>query len=96
MDLTTDHYESLLGDLYPGSKGTTELTSYAAFAGEQFTFTLNNIRETDDGKIILDINGGDLTAIDEVESGSSDDDILQRYLFYLWNTLTVVAERILI
>ena len=65
---------SLLGDIYPGSKGTTELTSYAAFTGGQFTFTVDNIRETADGKIILDINGGDITAIDEIESGSIDDD----------------------
>ena len=70
----TDHYVSLLGDIYPGSKGTTELTSYAAFTGGQFTFTVDNIRETADGKIILDINGGDITAIDEIESGSIDDD----------------------
>ena len=76
---TNEHAESLHGDLYPGNKGTTELTSYAAFAGEQFTFTLNNIRETDDGKIILDINGGDLTAIDEV--GESSDDISYKDIY---------------
>lgn len=71
---TFEHYVSLLGDMYPGSKGTTELTSYAAFTGGQFTFTVDNIRETDDGKIILDINGGDLTAIDEVKARSNDDE----------------------
>ena len=71
------HAQSLRGDLYPGTKGTTELTSYAAFTGSEFTFTIDNIRETADGKIILDINGGDGTGINGVGDGSVGEGLYQ-------------------
>ena len=56
---TPEHAKSIHGDLYPGEKNVTELTSYAAFTGEKFSFTVDNIRETADGTILVDINGGD-------------------------------------
>ena len=53
------HAESMHRDLYPSEANVTELTSYAAFTGEKFSFTVDNIRETADGTILVDINGGD-------------------------------------
>lgn len=50
--------QSLRGDLYPGCNGTTELTSYAAYTGGTFGVTIDNIKETADGRIYVDINGG--------------------------------------
>lgn len=55
---------SIHKDLYPGPDNVTELTSYKAFTGGTFNFTVDNIRETSDGKIILDINGGAPSFID--------------------------------
>ena len=62
---------SLHGDLYPGPDNVTEITSYAAFTGGSFTFTVDNIRETTDGKILVDINGGVPSCIDSPQAESS-------------------------
>lgn len=58
-------------DLYPGPDNVTELTSYKAFTGGTFNFTVDNIRETSDGKIILDINGGTPSFIDSPQEESA-------------------------
>ena len=55
--------QSLHGDLYPGPDNVTEMSSYAVFTGTTLGQTIDNIRETSDGLIILDINGGDPDAI---------------------------------
>lgn len=49
---------SMRGDLYPGAKGVTEMSSYAVFTGESLGQTITNIVEHEDGRITLDINGG--------------------------------------
>jgi immune inhibitor A len=49
---------SIHGDLYPGDAGVTEMTSYAVFTGGTLGQTIDNIRESSDGIITLDINGG--------------------------------------
>lgn len=46
------------GDLYPGDKNVTEISSYAVFTGGTLGQTINNIVEHEDGTITLDINGG--------------------------------------
>lgn len=60
---TYDWAQSIHNDLYPGPNNITEITSYKAFTGGNFTFTIDNIRETTDGKIHVDINGGDPNSI---------------------------------
>lgn len=50
---------SIHGDLYPGSNNVTEISSYSVFNGTELGQTINNIKETEDGLITLDINGGD-------------------------------------
>lgn len=76
---TTLWASSLFGDLYPGSKATTELTSYAAFKGGAFDITVDNIRETPEGKIYVDINGGSPTSIVDTEDTSAADTYVQIY-----------------
>ncbi|MBQ9363262.1 MAG: M6 family metalloprotease domain-containing protein [Bacteroidaceae bacterium] len=49
---------SLHGDLYPGDDNVTEISSYKVFTGDSLGQTINNIRETPDGLITVDINGG--------------------------------------
>ncbi len=60
--------KSIVGDLYPGPAAATELTSHKAFTGDGFAFTIDNIRETADGKILVDINGGKPSCISELTS----------------------------
>lgn len=52
------------GDLYPGDKNVTEMTSYAVFTGGALGQTINNITEQEDGTINVDINGGKKTEPD--------------------------------
>ena len=49
---------SLHGDLYPGDENVTEMSSYAVFTGGTLGQTIDNIRESEDGIITVDINGG--------------------------------------
>ncbi|NLV53406.1 MAG: M6 family metalloprotease domain-containing protein [Bacteroidales bacterium] len=49
---------SLRGDLYPGEKNVTEMSSYAVYTGGILDQTITNIVEHEDGTITLDINGG--------------------------------------
>jgi len=64
---TEQYCKSLHDDLYPGSINKTELSSYDVYTGA-ITQTITNIVEHDDGTITVDINGGDPTAINGVES----------------------------
>ena len=68
---TDEWARSIHKDLYPGPDNVTELTSYKAFTGEKFNFTVDNIRETSDGKIILDINGGTPSFIESPQEESA-------------------------
>lgn len=63
---------SICGDLYPGLKGATEMSSYAVFKGENLGQTITNIVEHEDGRITLDINGGKAK---EIEEETSEPDI---------------------
>ena len=49
---------SIHGDLYPGENNVTEMTSDAVFTGTTLGQTIDNIRESADGIITVDINGG--------------------------------------
>ena len=57
---------SLRGDFYPGSNGIGELSSYKTFTGSNMGLIVNNIQETADGLITLDINGGVPTLLNNV------------------------------
>lgn len=50
--------QSMHGDLYPGDNNVTEMSSYTTFTGGTLPQTINNIRESAEGIITLDINGG--------------------------------------
>ena len=50
--------KSLHGDLYPSDNNVTEMTSYAVFNGDSLGQTIDNIRESAEGIITVDINGG--------------------------------------
>lgn len=49
---------SVHGDLYPGENNVTEMSSYDVYIGHGLGQTIDNIVETEDGIITLDINGG--------------------------------------
>lgn len=57
-DYTAAWATSLHGDLYPGDNNVTEMSSYAVFTGGTLGQTIDNIRESEDGIITVDINGG--------------------------------------
>ena len=57
-DFNSTWAKSIHGDLYPSDKNVTELTSYKTFTGSNLGLIVNNIQETNDGLITLDINGG--------------------------------------
>ena len=64
------------GDLYPGDSLVTEMTSYDVFTGNTLGQTIDNIAETEDGIVTLDINGGKATKPEEdPEEGLYEPDI---------------------
>lgn len=60
------YIKSMLGNTYPGYKNVTEMSSYAVYTGGTINMKVDNIRETEDKEIILDLNGGDASGIDEI------------------------------
>ena len=68
------YYKSFRGDIYPGNTGKTEMSDYSVFVGE-FTQTITNIQEHEDGTITVDINGGDPTAIGGIKTAAASVEI---------------------
>lgn len=62
------------GDLYPSEKNVTEMSSYAVFTGELLDQKIDNIVETEDGFIKLDINGGKKEDENPVDEGLYEPD----------------------
>ena len=69
---TAEWASSLHGDLYPGANNVTEMFSYSVFTGTKLGQTINNIQETAEGVITLDINGGKPDAINAIAADSGN------------------------
>lgn len=70
---TDRYFESMACDLYPGYKKVTSIPSdrFTLYTGGTLPINITNIREEANGTIVVDINGGDQTAIEGIVSNES-------------------------
>ena len=65
---TTEYYESIAGDLYPGSQNTTYISHvrFKCFTGDPLETNVTNIVQNDDGSVMLELNYGSTDCIDDI------------------------------
>lgn len=65
---TTEYYESIAGDLYPGSQNTTYISHlrFKCFTGDPLETNVTNIVQNDDGSVMLELNYGSEVGIDDI------------------------------
>lgn len=68
-----DYFNSMIGDLYPGSQNVTSIDSsrFKCWIGDDIDVNITRIQQNDDNTITIDINGGDPVAIKDVTTNGS-------------------------
>jgi len=84
---TAEWAQSMHGDLYPGDNNVREMSSYKVFKGKHLGRTINNIQETDEGNITLEVKTPSLE--EKAETGNvnlTDIKALLHYYLYGQNS----------